>query len=321
MENVGNLRREAKDKEYENTEKEKFLLSLEREINQKIDEFEEDKKKFNKFVEAKSKEILTKAEAFKSESLNAKNLTRIFQQKEFEITEKLKIFEKNEAGLQKNLQKFESEIYDYDIKKREYDLAKEEFDLYSNDVLTKYEEIKNFKNNFDEQSKKLQQYELILNERNRENIEKERKLALMQSDIENKNKESGVKQQIIAEREKEIEDMKILLQEKLVEYNSKVNNAQRVQERLKEKENILTFKSDIENEIDLKLSGLELNETINKKKIAVQHKMLNEEISKRLTISKLAKKIVKGSTENSNNTSANNKSNFSKLMTIIKGNK
>ncbi len=338
VENVSNLRRETKEKEAENAEKEKSLLLLEREINLKSADFEANNLKFNKFVEAKSKELLTKAEAFKSESLNVKNFSAAFTQKETEINEKLRELEKKESELQNNLLKFNSEKCDFDIQRRDFDLTKEEFDLYSHDVISKYEEVKSFKSNFSQQSQKLKEFELLINEKHFGNIEAERKLALEQSDVLRKYKELEDKQLVFTEKEKEFEAMKILLQEKLVEYKDKVDEAHRVKERLKEKENILAFKSDIENEIDLKLTGLELNETINKKKIAVQQKMLNDEIAKRLTISKLAKRVVKGGAaaaesgintnsnpSNSNNISANhnsnnsNKSNFSKLMGIIKG--
>lgn len=313
VENVGILRKEVKEKDKEILEKEKHLLVFEKDLTEKIEFHEKDKLKFNNFVEIKSKEILLQAENFKHENLNTKNLSSIFQQKEIELNDKINTLEKNDFELKNKLKIFESEKYDFDIQKRDFDLTKEEFDIYSQDVISKYEEIKNYKNNFDEQNKKLQHYEILLNEKHRNNIENEKKITLTLSDIEKKNMEFVKKQQTIDQKEKEIEEMKIMLQEKLDIYSKKVQEAEKVHERLKEKENILSFKSDIEKEIDLKLTGLDLNETLNKKKIAVQQKMLNDEISKRLSLNKLAKKIVKNGD--------NNKNNFSKIISIIKGNK
>ena len=73
----------------------------------------------------------------------------------------------------------------------------------------------------------------------------------------------------------------------------------------------MKLRGNIEKEIDLKLSGLELNETINKKKFALQQKMLNEEISKRLSLNKTNKQVK----------SDNPKINFSNVLSVIKGKK
>lgn len=311
IENVSNLRRDIKEKELQNIEKEKFLYNLEIELKENLGNLEKDKNKFNIFLEQKSKEILAQAENFKNESSKVKYLTKIIDQKEIEYDERLKNIERKETELEKNIQNFESEKYDFDIRKREFELTREEFNIYSQDVIKKYEEMKSFKNNFEEEKNKLRQFEALLNEKSKNYIENEKKITLTVTDIESKNQEIGKKHQLLAEKEKEIEEMKILLQEKITQYTFKVEEAEKIQERLKDKENILMFKGDIEKEIELKLTGLELNETINKKKIAAQQKLLNDEISKRFKINKLAKQIVKSG--------ENNKNGFSKLINIIKG--
>jgi len=312
IDNVSCLRREIKEKDIQNIEKEKFLLNKENQFNEKSENLEKDKMKFNKYLEQKTHEILSEAENLKDESSKIKFITDSFDHKEIDLKQRTKTLEKKEAELQKKLQNFESDKYDFDIKKREFDLNKEEFNIYSQDVIKKYEELKFFKNNYEEEKNKLIQYESILNEKDKNYVENEKKITLTITDIESKNKEIGKKHQILAEREKEIEQMKILLQEKISQYSQKVEEAEKIQERLKDKENILVFKGDVEKEIELKLTGLELNETINKKKIEAQKKLLSEEISKRFKINKLAKEIVKGG--------ENNKGGFSKLINSIKGN-
>lgn len=312
IESLGNLRKEIKDREHQLLEKEKQLLNYEKELNEKHDHFTRDAFKFNNFVEAKSNEMLCKAESYKNEALNVKNFNEILSKKQEEINEKLNDLKKSELVINKKIQTFENEKCDYEIKKREFELIKEEFDIYSGGIIQKYEEIKAFNNKFQEREEKLKEYETELNEKYRENLDKEKRIQFSIQEIEKKNKDINQKHDDIIQREQEIDEIRNLLQSKLDEYFSKIEETEKIQQKLKDKEHILMLKGSIEKEIDLKLTGLELNETLNKKKIANQQKLLNEEISKRLAVNKLAKKIVNGD---------NIKGNFSKLITVIKGNK
>jgi hypothetical protein len=278
---LNKLRKDLLQREEDLIIREKKISNAENLLLNNFSEFENEKKKFSDYVVNKSNEIISKADQTSYKLKDLTKLQNLLQSREEQLTEKTKFLQNYEKELKNSCNKFESERYDFQIKFKDYQLQKEEFELYSSDIINKYNEMKiiqkeveNNQNILKSLENEISNKECALKEINDRNLNTESILNKRAEELEERSK-------LILEKEKEVNQLRLDLELRLEETSKKLEDNMKLNQTLKDREQVLKIKQNIDKDLDLKLSGLELNEVMNRKKIAIQQRLLNEEIQKK----------------------------------------
>jgi hypothetical protein len=280
---LNNFHKELKQKEEKLKKKEKEISEIEMELIQQNNILTENKVKFQIFVDLKSRELQDKAEEINQGLENLQDSDKVFKYKSDEIENRLEYANKFEDELKKLFNKFQHDKSQLETEQLEFEYKKNEFEIHSKEVIKKYNETKLFQ---EEINKKQAHLEILQSEL--DSKEQNFKLLLKRYEEENKilinkKEELGNRIKQVIDNESNVNKMKIDTEEKLKELSTELEETRRLNKILRDKEIVFKIKHNIEKDLDLKLSEIELNENLSKKKMAIQEKMLNEEIMRKLS--------------------------------------
>jgi hypothetical protein len=280
--NLNTFHKELKHKEEKILRKEKDLNKIEAELIQQKNTLTENKKKFENFVDLKSKELEQKAEEINQSLEILQNSDKVYMYKTDEIENRLEYANKIEDELKKLFNQYQYDKSQFETEKMEFEYKKNEFEIYSQEVIKKYNETKTSQ---EEINKKQAHFEILQSEVN----SKEQNVKLLLKKYEEENKIFLIKKEElekkisqVMETESNLNKLKIETEDKLKELSTELEETKRLNKNLRDKEIVFKIKHNIEKDLDLKLSEIELNENLSKKKMAIQEKLLNEEIMRKL---------------------------------------
>ena len=267
-------------------EKEQLLDMREKELEETIITykkemklFEKEKQKFENYVYDKSIELLNKANDIKYKLENFNKARSSISSKEDEINHKSKFLLDLEIDLKSKLNKFENEKYKFETEKEEFYMKKEEFKINSEEVINKYNEIKKIQDEMNNSSINLITLEQRIKDKEIELKRIQDKYDEVSKLLGNNNEELNKKFKNINEREIELSKQRIILDEKITECNNKLEEINKTRQDLIDKENVLKIKQRIDKDLEMKISILEANDTLNRKTMEFQQKLLNKSLN------------------------------------------
>jgi predicted nucleic acid-binding Zn-ribbon protein len=243
-------------------EKEGRLTEWESSLVKQAEELRVSQEKFNTYIAKKSAEMLSKANEIKEKIESLNKLQSLFTDKNKQIVDKSKYIEEVEKDLKVNLAKFESDKYNLEMNRKQFQLEKEEFSIHRDDVLTKYLEMKTIQDEIKLKNQSLEEMDAKMKQKQDELHRLDQKkddltnvLLELNSRIEARLKEKNL-------REKEIELQRDGLQDKINECNIKLLEMNKLKQDLCERESYIKIQKDISKELELKISAMELSESI-----------------------------------------------------------
>ena len=277
--NLNSYRRELIEKEnlLEIREKELEDVIINYKKERKI--FEKEKEKFQNYVVTKSNELLSKADDIKIKLENLNNIKSLISSREEEIKHQSKFLLDLELDLKEKLNKFENEKYAFNNEKNELELKKEEFRINSDEVMTKYNEIKIIQNEINSSQLNLVSLEEQIQEKQNELKRLTDKNEEVLKYLDNNNQELNKKLNYINEKELELNKQKMILDERICECDYKIEEMNKIKQDLIDKENIIKIKQRIDKDLEMKISILEANDTLNRKTMEFQKKLLNKSLN------------------------------------------
>ena len=280
---LNTYRKDLIKKEEDITDKENNLQKFEDFLTEENQKLNLNQEKFNIYIEKKSNELIQKSEEMRDKIKEFSTLQGLLNDEENQNNKKTQFLLNLENELKLKSNKLETDKYEFETYKKEFYLNKEEFDLYSGEIVQKYNDMKLIQNEINKNKSVLEKLESDIkikeNELNCVNTKNYQTFTLLNQ----KSLDLDIKTKLIEQREKDINIIKQDLDEKLQEVSCKLEDIQKTTRELKNRENILKIKQTIDRDLDLKLNEIETSEIINQKKFALQQKLLNEEINRKIS--------------------------------------